>query len=325
MHAECNRQSQERQGAERGRSAGDRVAQENRKAASLPQTHPAFELQSAWISLLSRYQWDLFGSLTFRDETHPESAMKRFRLFISMINRKLYGPRWAKHNKGVSWCVAVERQARGVLHFHCLLADPELTNLLKGSWFKLDGRWANELNEMWNEVAGFARIEPIKVHELVQRYVSKYVIKGGQIDLGGPMMQRRLEQAAAGSNATEGQRGGRDLGDISGSVPVPPGGAKSRGERLDVQDTSSRSPYLFIRGCRAVRSDLGKRAASTKRMHGAPAIAEQAVLAAVTTPEEREKLLARYGTAPRRETADLLDAVRVRVLAYKAGHRELAA
>lgn len=257
MQLEHSRQTEQAQVAgPGGHRDGKRQAHDTRPAFKFSPIDKASDLQSSWISLLGRYQWDLFGSLTFREETHPESAMKRFRLFVSMINRKLYGPRWAKHGVGVSWCVAVERQRRGVLHFHCLLADPELTNLLKGSWFKLDGRWANELNEMWNELAGFARIEPIHVAELVQRYVSKYVVKGGEIDLGGPMMQRRLEQAGGGSDATTRQRGGCDLGGISDSVPVPFIPARARGERVDVQDTSTRSPHPSLTGCSAVPGGL---------------------------------------------------------------------
>ena len=206
-------------------------------------------LQEAWIDLLSRYHWDLFGSLTFRDETHPESAHKRFRLFLSMLNRKLYGPRWWKHGQGVSYCVAMERQQRGVLHFHVLLADPELTNLLKGSWFKLDGRWANELNEMWNQVAGFARIEPIKVCELVQRYVSKYVVKGGEIDLGGPLMQQRLEQGMVSSivdpRATVRATRATDasgLHETSASVPGLTGRGRGEGLRVEFPFLDSLSP-----------------------------------------------------------------------------------
>jgi hypothetical protein len=208
--------------AEPERNEGDasRRANTSDKTHRLSLSATTPDLQSAWIHLLSRYHWDLFGSLTFRDATHPESAYKRFRLFLSMLNRKLYGPRWFKQNKGVSYCVAMERQERGVLHFHVLLADPELTHLLKGSWFKLDGRWANELNEMWNQVAGFARIEAIKVHELVQRYVSKYVVKGGEIDLGGPLSSLRLEQAAGQSIATASSTRGPHTGGHSDSVPV---------------------------------------------------------------------------------------------------------
>jgi hypothetical protein len=94
--------------------------------------------------------------------------------------------------------------------------------MLKAGWFQQgNGRWANELNEMWNELAGFARIEKIDVLEAVERYVSKYVIKGGEIDLGGPMMQRRLEQAVSGSKATQEALGGACLLKNSGSVPGP--------------------------------------------------------------------------------------------------------
>jgi hypothetical protein len=146
-----------------------------------------------------------------------------------MINRKLYGPRWWKQRRGINYCIAIERQERGVLHFHVLLADPGLVELLRHGWFKQDnGRWGNELNEMWNELAGFARIEAIKQSELVTRYVSKYVVKGGEIDLGGPLMQRRLEQGRGGTNATPGPRGGRDTGTHSDSVPVPPGDGRVR-------------------------------------------------------------------------------------------------
>jgi hypothetical protein len=48
----------------------------------------------------------------------------------------------------------------------------------------------------------------------------------------------------------------------------------------------------------------------------------KAILEAVTTTGERRALLARFDTSSRRATAALLDAVRGRALAYKAGYRE---
>lgn len=147
------------------------------------------DLRGAWIDLLGRWPWDLFGNHTFREDVHPEAAFKAFRLFISMLNRKLYGPRWHKRGKGIRWVCAMERQARGVVHFHSLLASPELVELLKSSWSPdEEGRWQNEVLELWNSLAGFARIEPIKNDDLVRGYVSKYVVKGGEIELGGPGM-----------------------------------------------------------------------------------------------------------------------------------------
>lgn len=214
-----------------------------RKVVELP-VSASTDLRESWVSFLARYHWDLFGSLTFRNDTHPEAAYKCFRVFLSKINRILYGPRWAKHNKGVSYCVALERQRRDVVHFHVLLADPELANMLKAGWFKQgNGRWANELNEMWNELAGFARIEEIDKLEAVQRYVSKYVLKGGEIDLGGPLMQRRLEQAAGRPKATVRLLGGGCLDLNSDSVPGP---SRTReGERLPVSGMVPGQPLTF--------------------------------------------------------------------------------
>jgi hypothetical protein len=226
-----------------------------RRASECTNTATA-KLQAAWIELLSRFHWDLFGSLTFRDETHPESAYKRLRLFVSMLNRKLYGPRWFKHGKGISYCVAMERQERGVLHFHVLLADPELTHLLKGSWFKLDGRWANELNEMWNQVAGFARIEPIGCLDLVKNYVTKYVIKGGEIDLGGPLVQRRLEQVSGGAIAKARAAGGLCLGNDSDSVPGSPADGGFRESATNAQATLASNTSLSLQASRASSSGL---------------------------------------------------------------------
>lgn len=37
--------------------------------------------------------------------------------------------------------------------------------------------------DRWSTLAGFARIEEIKDRNAVDRYVTKYVVEGGQIDL----------------------------------------------------------------------------------------------------------------------------------------------
>ena len=135
------------------------------------------ELTEAWSSFLDRWPWDWFATLTFRgDAVHPETAEKRFRVWISKINRTLYGPRWAKHGKGVRWVRALERQRRGVVHFHALIGGDRLVELRRLTWM-----------DKWDELAGFARIEPPRSSEAVRRYCAKYVIKGGEIDMGGPL------------------------------------------------------------------------------------------------------------------------------------------
>jgi hypothetical protein len=46
--------------------------------------------------------------------------------------------------------------------------------------------------DIWQELAGYARIEPIRDRTAVRRYVSKYVVKGGELDLGGPLLTDQL-------------------------------------------------------------------------------------------------------------------------------------
>ena len=41
--------------------------------------------------------------------------------------------------------------------------------------------------DQWNEIAGFARIEAIKNQWKARRYLTKYVLKDGNIELGGAL------------------------------------------------------------------------------------------------------------------------------------------
>jgi len=134
--------------------------------------HSMAELQDAWVKLLDPVPWQWFMTLTFRDEIHPEAADKRFRHLISMGNRELYGPRWAKKEKGIAWARAIEKQRRGVIHMHALVSGVgDLSPL--------------SFMARWHELSGFSKIEPIRNSLAVRRYVSKYVRKGGEIDIGG--------------------------------------------------------------------------------------------------------------------------------------------
>lgn len=145
---------------------------------STPSKHeyinPTRELRDAWDLLLSRYPWEWFVTLTFTDHIHDESAEKRFRLWISMLNRDLFGPRWYKKpGGGVYWARARELQKRGVIHYHILISGVGDTRRLTwmDKWFELGGN------------TGFARIESVNNQIAVNRYLTKYVAKDGQIDL----------------------------------------------------------------------------------------------------------------------------------------------
>jgi len=136
------------------------------------------ERRAAWAEFLNQWAWDWFGTFTFRgDFIHPESADKRFRVFVSKVNRALYGVRWYKKpGRAVRWARALETQKRGVVHYHALLGGVGLGELRRLTFM-----------DTWAELAGWARIEPPRSSEAVRAYVSKYVVKDGEIDLGGPL------------------------------------------------------------------------------------------------------------------------------------------
>ena len=144
------------------------------------------ELRDAWIEFLAGYSFQWFATFTFADRVHPEAAMKKWRLFSNNLNRVLYGRRWHKTcHGGVWWILGIEYQKRQVLHFHALMGSEEDLN-----------QTARRLTWMdyWNEIAGFARIEAIRSNDAALRYVTKYVVKDGEIEfsknLRGPTQPR---------------------------------------------------------------------------------------------------------------------------------------
>lgn len=145
-------------------------------------------LRNAWADWLSAIPFQWFLTLTFETNVHPEAALKRFKRFTNDLNRSLYGRRWMrKPPGGVFWVVAVERQKRGVVHLHALMGDQNDLNELARRLTWMDA---------WNEIAGYARIEAIKSEAAVLRYVTKYVVKDGDIEfssnLGLALQQHEL-------------------------------------------------------------------------------------------------------------------------------------
>lgn len=133
-------------------------------------------LGDAWVDFLSRYRWDWFCTLTFRDSIHPEAADKRFRVWVGKLNRLLFGPRWhLKLADTVYWCRGLELQRRGVIHFHALIGcrTKDLNH------FAVRNHWSS----VWRELAGFAQVQCVRDATEALGYLTKYVSKGGEIDL----------------------------------------------------------------------------------------------------------------------------------------------
>ena len=154
-------------------------------------------MQAAWLSLIKKYEpYDWFATLTFRDPIHPEIADRRFRRLVHQINQDLYGGNYRKKKKSITWFKAMERQKRGVLHFHCLIGSPDMYRLrrdkymkawltncgMKPSRFRADpGRFdkiqaqPNALDFIINGIARIYKYDPSKGAD---HYCSKYVTKG---------------------------------------------------------------------------------------------------------------------------------------------------
>lgn len=148
----------------------------------------------AWGQFLMRFRMDWFCTMTFRHPTHPEAADKLWRVWVSKLNRSLYGVRWSKKDHSqVFWIRALEWQRRNVIHYHALVGD---ANNLNHSAKRM--RWV----DAWYDLAGIARIDPIsslpeQQLQAVTGYVSKYVSKGGEIELSRSLrwyLQRDIEQ-----------------------------------------------------------------------------------------------------------------------------------
>lgn len=147
----------------------------------------ADELPAAWAELMGRHEWEWFVTLTFRESKHPEAADKCWRYWVRCLDRSLLGPRALRDHpeRGTVWVRGLEWQRRDVVHFHALMQ-------WEGGLDTKAGRfdWMRE----WERIGGgMARIFPVRSQVEAARYVSKYVTKGGEVDLS-PSYHRTRQQ-----------------------------------------------------------------------------------------------------------------------------------
>ena len=103
---------------------------------------------------------------------------KRFRYFENSVNRKLYGNHFKRRGKGIETIVGLERQQRGSVHAHGLirLPDHDAKNPTQFSW-RYWQKFASELG-------GWARLDIPRSNTDVVAYVTKYVVKDGDLVIG---------------------------------------------------------------------------------------------------------------------------------------------
>lgn len=164
-------------------------------AEAFGRVSPAECLRQSWGVLLMRWPWDWFCSFTFREALiGPEYICKAFRGWWygvlleeaeargmarvlpdksrrgSWVRGYARGQAWAMGQ----WALAVEPHKSGKLHCHALCRLPKWC----GDASYMNAAWA------WKRDHGFCRVEPPRGQRgAVTRYVSKYVVKGGEVEL----------------------------------------------------------------------------------------------------------------------------------------------
>ena len=134
-------------------------------------------VREAWSEWLSAAPWDLFLTLTDGGYPHPEAMLKRGRYFCSKVNDNLYGRNWLKRGLGVEFVTGVELQKRGSCHTHSLIRLPH-HDVRDREQFSL-ARW----QRFATSLGGFAWLEVPKSTADITAYVTKYVLKDGELVL----------------------------------------------------------------------------------------------------------------------------------------------
>ena len=155
------------------------------------------DVPRAWGAFLEGWHWSWFTTNTFRNDTHPEAAGKTWNRWIHQLNRHIFGVRYTKRlHDGVIWARGLEYQRRGVIHFHALIGRVPAT-VRRLDWM-----------DVWDGLAGYARIEPYDPTRGARYYLGKYVLKGGEVDLGGPLrVLAPLFDLRPGSNDSRAEEG----------------------------------------------------------------------------------------------------------------------
>lgn len=143
-------------------------------------------LAMAYADWLRKYDdmWSWYGHFTFRHgstkhgSVHPEKADKLFNHFRDKLNIEIFGRNYKKKSeKGVFVARSTEiGEKGGLLYYHTL-------------WGRVpDDVRRVEWKEVWNGLAGFARIYEYDRKQGGAAYLSKsaYAWKRGEIDFIGP-------------------------------------------------------------------------------------------------------------------------------------------
>lgn len=136
-------------------------------------------VRAAWKDFIpSLFSPEWFLHLTFKDCLHPEEADKRYFHFVHTINQALYGKRY---KYGIPWFRGTEWQKRGAIHFHAMFGGG--VNVLSRLQYKELWYHAGIKKNGQPRINGIARIYEYDPEQGGLDYMTKYVEKGGELDV----------------------------------------------------------------------------------------------------------------------------------------------
>ncbi|MCZ6685740.1 MAG: hypothetical protein O6849_07150 [Candidatus Dadabacteria bacterium] len=154
---------------------------------------PKLDLQKGWQEFISRYDFDLFVTLTFREDIKHGKAVTRFKKWLGSLNKELFGWRYKRKGLGIRYAVAYESQKRGTLHFHTLLGAKGLKELNREHMAKLwkcNGQRDKNGTLIDRIVNGNADIKIYDPTLGAIQYMTKHIYKDGEIDMSAPRTER---------------------------------------------------------------------------------------------------------------------------------------
>ena len=131
-------------------------------------------LPAAYAHCIRQCEWALWASLTFRGNPSQARALRVFRCWMHILQRRAFGRHYWNRKPRIRWVRGMERQRRGTWHFHVLLAaGPRVS--------------AEYAAVQWRRLAGDADIRAYNPSKGAAYYLYKtYSTEvGGEVDLGG--------------------------------------------------------------------------------------------------------------------------------------------
>jgi len=141
-----------------------------------------YDVSASLVHQWSQYvydfaDWSTFITITFQKEYSRDTVHNFWRSIVQQLNRELYGNHYTRivGHSYFSYCVAFEKQQRGAYHLHLLTSG--FIN------YKMIHDYCNHEN------GRFAWIVSARDKKAVSVYVSKYVVKEGDL-----LLYRALKQ-----------------------------------------------------------------------------------------------------------------------------------